>query len=61
MACGDNLNCDNQSVSISRRGGSDIEADTCALMSSLKLKGYMLKLGSWNGTADNHMDIFNFH
>lgn len=31
------------------------------LMSSLKLKGYMLKLDSWNGKADHHVNIFNLH
>lgn len=29
MSNGDNLNCDNESVRISRYGGSHVEANTC--------------------------------
>lgn len=32
MAGGDNLNCDNQSVRISRYSGSHMEADTCTAL-----------------------------
>ena len=48
MAGGDNLNCDNQSVRISRYGGSHMEANTCTALKDnefTEAKGIYAKIG----------------
>lgn len=60
MTGGDNLNCVSQSGLATTVGviWRQTHAQYSKLMSSLNLKGYALKLGSWNGAVDPNMYIF---